>query len=139
MFNQFKIHELQDKLQALTSQSLTWANEMEALRSDFRMRELQLKNINKVSKLNKALKEEVRKLHRSGSASSSVVGSPIMSRPETAYKSISQSVSISNLEQPGPSRSSSSSRLAPHQLPDPDPQYLKNVVLKFLESTQKVF
>jgi hypothetical protein len=131
------------------AEKVTWQSEKDSLYADFKMREVQLKNINKVFCVDKALKEEVKKLNRTGSASSSVVGSPILSRSGSMDQGPSQSGLNSNLPPPSPpptqsqshqsnSRTSGSSTRT-SLLPDPEPEYLKNVVLKFLESNKKVF
>jgi hypothetical protein len=130
------------------AEKITWQSEKDSLYADFKMREVQLKNINKVQSVNQALKEEVKKLHRTGSASSSVVGSPILSRSGSMDQGPSQSGLNPNLPPPSPppthsqshqsnSRTSGSSTRT-SLLPDPEPEYLKNVVLKFLESNKKV-
>ncbi|KAI8898322.1 hypothetical protein BC833DRAFT_443467 [Globomyces pollinis-pini] len=113
--NSIKLKELEDKIKLLCKEKVDWTVEKDSLLSDFRMREMQLKNLNS---------DEVRKLSGRSSASSSVVNSPILSRSDSNDRSFSQQNSSRN----------SISRIG---VPDPEPEYLKHVVLKFLEANKK--
>lgn len=77
----------------------------------------------------------MRKLSKSSSASSSMVNSPILSRAESTTE-----VPLAII----PTHSTSSAAFQPRRLsqsripmPDPGPEYLKNVVLKFLDANQR--
>ena len=87
------------------------------------MREVQLKN------LNKALKDEVRKFTRNpGSVPSSVESSPVMPRA-SRYQS-----QTTTQEAPRKSMTQLSRRDSRDDLPEPNSEYLKAVILKFIES-----
>ncbi|KAJ3324951.1 hypothetical protein HDV06_005539 [Boothiomyces sp. JEL0866] len=120
-----KIRDLEEKLNILSKEKVAWTMEKDNLLSDFRMREFQLKN------LNKTLKEEVKKLSRPGSSASSVVSSPRLSRADSHDIPPPMKYSPPAVS---PTRNSLNSNKSQLHL---EPEYLKNVVLKFLESNKR--
>ncbi|KAI9207075.1 uncharacterized protein BJ171DRAFT_495580 [Polychytrium aggregatum] len=125
---------LEEKILALEEELRSIAASHEDTVSELRMREGQLKN------LNKALKEEVRKLSRNLShsnsqtnlnqgANGSSASSPIERRGSTT--SNHSMGSGRNPSQPGSAASSLES------LPDPNTEYIKNIIIKFLEFKDK--
>ena len=105
-----EIGVLNDQLQKAKEQLQIVEKERDSLVDDFRIKESQLKNVNSVSFVNKALKDEVRKIVKS------TTSSPTMSRAQSTV------TSGGFINQP----------------PAIESEYLKNVILKFLESNRKV-
>ncbi|KAL3900306.1 MAG: hypothetical protein SGCHY_001431 [Lobulomycetales sp.] len=148
-----KLQSLEAQIKEQKSTSKAEALEREAELEEMKIREVQLKNVNK------ALKEEVRKLSRSlSSAPSSVAGSPMMATTLTLTSptngALQNSMGASSMipQSSDGRRKSSVGSLSGHtrahgtvsgiplsqeSLPEPNPEYLKHVFLKFIDDKAK--
>jgi len=114
--------ELESDMALLKSDMERSMADKDIIISEYKSRQIQLQNINN------ALKQEVRKLSRGNSPTSSSPTSP------HSTPSISRASSgIVNEKALSRSRASSNSTMES----PPDPEYLKVVILKFLESKDK--
>lgn len=133
-----------EKLKKLAEERVSWSNEKDRLISDFRIRESQLKNISK------SLKTELRKFTRHpDSPISSVENSPMVPTSRTSRfegatsidtafrKVLSRRESTVALSPTAASPLMNSTETRNEELPAPNPEYLKAVVLKYIESRDK--